>query len=212
MGADDGQGAGLVCGGGGHPVEVLDGAGGDARASQGRFPAHVRVGFEEAAPGAPEDKGVTVSFVAYGTPAPQGSKKAVGRAKSGRTILVESSAKVKPWRQDVKAAAEKVRDTVGEIMDGPLAVSMTFTLIKPSSAPKRRQTWPDRMPDLSKLIRSTEDAITDAGLWADDARIVECTAAKRYPGEGRDALNRPGVVVVIRPIDPSILFDRAVTM
>ncbi len=32
---------------------------------------------------------------------------------------------------------------------------------------------PYRIPDLSKLLRGIEDAITEAGLWADDARVAE---------------------------------------
>ena len=133
----------------------------------------------------------------YGTPAPQGSKKFVGTSKKGRGILVESSAKVKPWRMDVKEQAEKALRQLGHTLAGPLNVSMVFTLKKPSSAPKTRVTYPDRMPDLSKLVRSTEDAITDAGLWEDDARIVQCLSGKRYPGEGEDALDAPGCVVRI---------------
>lgn len=133
----------------------------------------------------------------YGTPAPQGSKKFVGTTKKGRGILVESSAKVKPWRMDVKEQAEKALRQLGHTLAGPLNVSMVFTLKKPASAPKTRATYPDRMPDLSKLVRSTEDAITDAGLWEDDARIVQCLSGKRYPGEGEDALDAPGCVVRI---------------
>jgi hypothetical protein len=53
------------------------------------------------------------------------------------------------------------------------------------------------MPDLSKLARSTEDAITEAGLWADDARVSEyARLAKVWPGCDPDALPVPGVVVV----------------
>lgn len=133
----------------------------------------------------------------YGTPAPQGSKKFVGTTKKGRGILVESSAKVKPWRMDVKEQAEKALRQLGHTLAGPLKVSMVFTLKKPASAPKTRVTFPDRVPDLSKLVRSTEDAITDAGLWEDDARIVQCLSGKRYPGEGEDALDAPGCVVRI---------------
>lgn len=133
----------------------------------------------------------------YGTPAPQGSKKFVGTTKKGRGILVESSAKVKPWRMDVKEQAEKALRQLGHTLAGPLKVSMVFTLKKPASAPKTRVTFPDRLPDLSKLVRSTEDAITDAGLWEDDARIVQCLSGKRYPGEGEDALDAPGCVVRI---------------
>ena len=133
--------------------------------------------------------------------------------------MVESSKKVKPWREDVRAAvlaAIARAEVMTDVADGkphrglragirffpmpldqPLRVRMIFTLPKPSSAPKRKRTWPMRTPDLSKLIRSTEDAITTAGFWADDARVVECTAAKRYPGEGEDALDSPGCVIYV---------------
>src|ERR1035441_4214633 len=53
--------------------------------------------------------------------------------------------------------------------------------------------------NLSKLVRSTEDALTDAGAWDDDARIVECRSGKRYPGEGPDALDVPGCRLARRP-------------
>lgn len=146
---------------------------------------------------------MSIRIVVYGSPAPQGSKSFKGMAKSGRAILAESSKKVRPWRQDVKAAAEQVRTQLGlALLDEPLRVWMTFTLPKPLSAPKRRVVFPSKLPDLSKLVRSTEDALTDAGLWRDDARVIECAAAKRYPGEGRDALDAPGCVIEIERVLP----------
>ena len=42
-----------------------------------------------------------LTVIVYGTPAPQGSKRHVGHG-----VMVESSRRVKPWREDVKAAAE----------------------------------------------------------------------------------------------------------
>lgn len=132
----------------------------------------------------------------YGIPGPQGSKAFKGM-RGGHAVLVESSKKVKPWREDVKAAAEIVRAGRAPL-DCPLRLTMVFTLPKPASAPKRRQTWPMRTPDLSKLARSTEDALTQAGIWRDDARVVEYgLLAKRYPGEGRGALEAPGVWIEI---------------
>ena len=146
-----------------------------------------------------------IELVVYGCPAPQGSKKFVGVSKkTGRGLLVESSKKVKPWRQDVVAAAIKTRDDYVGLMplDGPLEVQMVFTLAKPASAPKKRRTWPDRKPDVSKLARSTEDALSDAGLWADDARVVEYTRlAKVFPGEDPMALASPGVRIRVRRAD-----------
>jgi Holliday junction resolvase RusA-like endonuclease len=141
-----------------------------------------------------------IEFVVYGTPAPQGSKSFRGISKhTGRAVMVESSKKVAPWRKVVKQEAQLAfmrADRV--VLDGPLIARMVFTLPKPKNAPKRSRTWPDRMPDLSKLQRSTEDALTDAGLIADDARIVEYSrAAKVFPGEDPEALDAPGVRIVI---------------
>lgn len=145
-----------------------------------------------------------IDFIVHGMPAPQGSKKFVGLNKSGRGVLVESSKKVKPWRQDVLAAAIEAREKLGALcpLDGPLLVSMVFTVPKPASAPKKRRTWPDKKPDVSKLARSTEDAISDSGLWVDDARVVGYTRlAKVFPGEDADSLASPGVRISIKRAD-----------
>lgn len=147
-----------------------------------------------------------IEFIVYGMPAPQGSKKFVGVNKAGRGVLVESSKNVRPWRQDVMAAAVAAREQMAAQcpLDGPLLASMVFTLPKPASAPKKRRTWPHKKPDVSKLARSTEDAISDAGLWADDARVVEYSRlAKVFPGEDPDALVSPGVRVRISRMEAS---------
>lgn len=138
---------------------------------------------------------VRYEFSVYGLPGPQGSKRHVGNG-----VMIESSAKVKPWRQDVVAAALLVRDGA-EPLDGPLRVSMVFTLPKPASAPKKRRTWPDKKPDLSKLVRSTEDALVTSGIIRDDARIVCFTrVAKCFPGEDAQSLEAPGVHIIIEKV------------
>lgn len=138
-----------------------------------------------------------IEVIVYGMPAPQGSKRFVGTTKSGRGLMVESSAKVKPWREAVKYAAREAMQRAGILapMDGPLVMDVWFTLPKPKSAPKSRVTYPATKPDASKLLRSTEDALTDAGLWADDARVIGGNIWKRYPGEGPGALASPGAVI-----------------
>jgi Holliday junction resolvase RusA-like endonuclease len=146
-----------------------------------------------------ETRTLAIEIVVAGSPAPQGSKRHVG---GGR--MVESSKHLKPWRDAVRADALLVRNSLSAAygrwvpLDEPLIVDLVFTVPKPASAPKRRRTWPMRMPDLSKLCRSTEDALTDAGIWRDDARVVEYgRLAKVYPGEDRDALDTPGAVIRI---------------
>lgn len=142
----------------------------------------------------------------HGVPAPQGSKRHIGGG-----VMMESSKKVRPWRQDVKAAALEfiARHDPWTPLDGPLVVSVAFTVgHRPASRPvwwptgtrwSKAAMWrPASMPDLSKLLRSTEDALTDAGLWRDDARVVEYVrAAKHYVGDqAPDVLEHsPGAVI-----------------
>lgn len=140
-------------------------------------------------------------IIVYGRPAPQGSKKFVGRAANGRGILVESSKHLPTWREDVRQTALRCVDGAPPL-DGPLVARMVFTVAKPASAPKRRRTFPSTRPDVSKLCRSTEDALTDAGVIADDARIVGYERLwKTYPNEDPEALAAPGVRIEIKPLN-----------
>jgi Holliday junction resolvase RusA-like endonuclease len=138
-----------------------------------------------------------MTITVIGCPVPQGSKRFVGM-KNGRGMMIESSKAVKPWRDSVVWAARES----GVKVAGPVLVEMIFTLPKPKSAPKSRRTYPDRKPDLSKLVRSTEDALSDAGVWEDDARVVEYKRlAKVFPREDTDALDVPGAVIRIVSMD-----------
>lgn len=135
----------------------------------------------------------STTITVIGLPAPQGSKAFKGMSKSGHAILAESSKKVKPWREAVVWAAREA----GCHVPGAVSVRVTFTLPKPKSAPKTRKTYPDRKPDLSKLVRSTEDALVDAGVIEDDARIVRLSTEKVFPNEGMDALDVPGARIEV---------------
>ena len=156
---------------------------------------------------------LALEFKVYGNPGPQGSKRHIG---GGR--MLESSAKVKPWREAVTAAAMARRAALGlELLDGPLRVDMVFTFVRPAShygtgrnkgrlkdsAPLR----PATAPDLSKLARSTEDALNKF-VWVDDARVVEygylakVWASSHTPTEAfyADALDAPGAIIRIYQI------------
>lgn len=161
------------------------------------------VGVEAAPPtvGAP-----LVAFDAIGRPTPQGSKKAWLNKKTNRVQMREQTSEhLTPWRDTVTGAARAaMRTHAGSQLpplDGPLAVRMVFTMKKPAGAPKTRRTWPAVTPDVSKLCRAAEDALTTAGLWTDDARVVEYDRlAKVYPGEDPEALDVPGVRISVRQV------------
>jgi Holliday junction resolvase RusA-like endonuclease len=124
-----------------------------------------------------------IAFTVHGLPAAQGSKRHVGHG-----IMVESSKALKPWREAVKYAA---LDAIGKAstiqLTGPLALRVTFWFPRPKShyrtgknahllrgdAPQYKSSMPD-------LIRATEDALTDSGLWRDDALVVRLSAVKMY--------------------------------
>jgi Holliday junction resolvase RusA-like endonuclease len=146
------------------------------------------------------------SVTVYGLPGPQGSKSPKGRRRNGSVILVESSKKVKPWRAAIVEAASQIRPA--EPFDGPLVAELVFTMPRPkvhyregkfAGQIKARylDALPDRVPDLSKLIRSTEDALTDAGVWADDARVVAFRNPRKVyvSSTDPDALDRPGAII-----------------
>lgn len=164
------------------------------------------------------------SAIVYGEPAPQGSKQgfAVTRGKkgakvyTGKVAMVESSKKVEPWRSAVASIAKpRTRELAGpgrewELLDGPLVADMVFTMPPPQKMPKGRQ-YPHVIPDLSKLLRSTEDALSKI-VWHDDARVVAYRRlAKVYAGFGDpDALTAaPGAVIRVWRAPPFIDSDGA---
>lgn len=142
---------------------------------------------------------IDLEFIVYGTPGPQGSKSYKGTTASGIPMFSESSAKVKPWRQDVKfAALEAVKDQNPPHVaaDCALAVHIHFTLPRPKSARKSPLLMPKKQPDVDKLVRSTFDAISEAGIWVDDSRVCELHTTKVYVGHV-SSLRAPGAVIRI---------------
>lgn len=126
-----------------------------------------------------------------GVPAPQGSKKGFYNPRIGRVQMVESSTKVKPWRQDVAAAVRQAaQDTGWATPAGAVAVDITYNLARPryhyrtgARAHELRPSAPefvDKKPDLDKLLRSTCDALTSSGVIRDDAQIAVVHTAKKY--------------------------------
>lgn len=141
--------------------------------------------------------------VVRGTPAPQGSKRHVG---GGR--MVEQSPHLESWRAVVSQCAVAARyATPGWAPDphAALAVGITFTVVRPQSHYRTGKhshllrdsapAHPVSRPDLDKLIRSTLDALTDAGAMSDDSRVVSISALKAYPDSTPDALDCPGAVL-----------------
>ena len=109
--------------------------------------------------------------------------------------MFEANKKHKAWREVVtrKAAAAKEL-TKGETIKGPAVLSVVFFMPRPATV---KRLYPTPKPDLSKLVRSIEDSLVDAGLIIDDSYIVRLHADKVYAEETRPA----GVVVWLSEIE-----------
>jgi len=142
------------------------------------------------------------SFFVPGTPRPGGSKTAFYNKKTGRAMIVDAGGKpTKNWRDSVATAALEAGI---EKLDGPVRLNLSFFFERPKShyrsgkysnelktdAPKFKTS----KPDTTKLIRSTEDALTGIA-WHDDSQVIRQFAEKLYCD--KDAT--PGCKVFISP-------------
>lgn len=142
-----------------------------------------------------------IKFFVPGRAASAGSKRAF-KTKDGKVVIAPASKFTKPWMDSVKWFAMK---KVGSmcLLEGPLILTITFLLSRPKNhygtgrnAGKLKLSappYPMVMPDLTKLVRAVEDALTGI-IWKDDKQVVEQHTRKRY----RD---KPGAEILIETLE-----------
>jgi Holliday junction resolvase RusA-like endonuclease len=140
----------------------------------------------------PAYPGRAVTFTVPGVAAPAGSKRGFVNRRSGRVIITDDSKRSKPWQARVADAAIDLE--LAELLAGPLMLRLTFHLPRPAghfgtgrnagtvrpSAPE----YPTVKPDVTKLVRAVEDALTGL-IWRDDAQVVDQQASKLYGAPAR---------------------------
>lgn len=155
-------------------------------------------------------------FKVYGDPQPKGSMTCVGARGKVKHQLIEDNDDGPAWREKVAGMAlAVVREQAGKWQ--PIGIELTFTLPRPAShygTGRNRHTVKASAPafptmhgtgDEDKLERNVLDALQDARVLDDDAQVQHITSEKLYPAAdgltvwSGDQLDRPGVVVRIRP-------------
>ncbi len=142
-----------------------------------------------------------IHFYAEDTPRPGGSKKAFYNKALGQAMIVEAGKHTKTWRNTVRSAAREAYD--GEPIVGAASMEVVFHMRRPKSHYRtgknsrllKDSAPPDHVqtPDLTKLIRSTEDALKGI-CWHDDCQVVSRVARKEWvPLWGREGAD---VIVV----------------
>lgn len=138
-----------------------------------------------------------IRFWVAGNPKPGGSKRSFPHRRTGQIVVIDDCAGNPGWRSAVGWAAREVMGS-REPLAGPLSVRMEFYLTHPKSR-YRRGVWsidlppyPSGKPDVLKLARSTEDALTGI-VWRDDAQIVSEVLEKRWCDE-------PGAKIIVQEV------------
>lgn len=123
------------------------------------------------------------------------------RRRDGSPIVnvTDDNPKATDWKGDVKRFVSD--EYSGPLLDGPLELRLTFWMARPAghigkrgvkdSAPK----FPAKKPDLLKLARAVEDALSGV-LYVDDSQIVTETLLKRFVS---GPLIQPGVLIEVLP-------------
>jgi crossover junction endodeoxyribonuclease RusA len=141
----------------------------------------------------------SITFQVRGmNPAPQGSKKYVGKNKNDTAILIETCKRLKEWRDLVRNVAI---DLDAPMIEGAVSMSVVFMFQRPSSHFNKKGLKPNAprymtaRPDRDKLLRAIGDALTGV-LYRDDSYIVDGNTSKRYcVGD-----ELPGVLITLIPL------------
>lgn len=119
-----------------------------------------------------------ISFVVHGSPVVQGNHRVTG----GRFPKIYDSAKgLDAWRALVAMVAQQHAPAVP--IDGPVCMTLAFSLPVPKSAPKRRRLAAVKKPDIDKIARAVIDALTGT-LYRDDSLIVDLHVTKQLAYDG----------------------------
>jgi Holliday junction resolvase RusA-like endonuclease len=126
----------------------------------------------------------------------------VKRKADGKPIAVTTgdNPRTKGWRQTIAncAALELQRaENRGLFFEGSVELEVWFYLPRPKALLTKtkapRAIAHVKKPDVSKLVRAAEDALTSI-VWGDDCQVTDLLARKRYAAAGEF----PRVEIIVR--------------
>ena len=131
-----------------------------------------------------------IELFVEGVPAPQ------PRPRMCRNGHVYNPKSADQWKNAIKQAvlANAVMTGNNAQFEGPLRVEMLFVLPRPKA--RKNDTFVSVRPDLDNYQKACLDALTDAGIWADDGQVAQIFAEKSYHCAG----GRIGMHLVIKEL------------
>ncbi len=128
-----------------------------------------------------------ICFDVHGRAEPAGSKKGFLHPATKQVMVTDANPRAKSWKQEVASAAAAAYR--GPLLTGPLSVAFVFFVTRPkghyrtgSNAHLLKDSAPEHptvRPDLLKLARGVEDALTGV-VYTDDSLIVDERLMKMY--------------------------------
>lgn len=142
---------------------------------------------------------MTLSFRVYGLAQPKGSMRAIRVKGMKFPIVTDSNRNCRSWQQLVAEGANRaiggLNDADRGVLVAGVRLSLAFYLARPKALMRRGVPVAHlKKPDLSKLIRAVEDALTGV-VYIDDSQVVELLAMKQYA----DVDDAPHVDIRVEP-------------
>lgn len=138
-----------------------------------------------------------ITFFVAGIAKPAGSKRGFFIPSIKRVVITDACKGSKDWKTDVKHEAQE--NYQGPLLECPIRLTLTFFVVRPKSHYRTGKNskmlrdganvYPTSKPDVLKLARGVEDALTSI-IWKDDSQIVSEHLFKRYS-------ETPGVMIEI---------------
>lgn len=134
-----------------------------------------------------------ISFKVHGKASPSGSKKAFVHNRTGKVIVMDTAKNKDLWQNMVSLVARKaVSEQSWTKQSQAVGLTVVFWFRRPKShfgSGKNFNVMKDtaplchtQKPDLTKLVRCLEDALTGV-VWNDDCQVIETKACKQWGDE-----------------------------
>ena len=121
---------------------------------------------------------MTLEFFVPGKPATAGSKRAFLSKTTNKMVVKHDNPRHAEWRRMVRSEAREKMS--GEpLIDGPVRMHVIFWMKRPGSPSIKKRPYPIVTPDLDKMVRAINDALTGV-VFKDDSQVVVQRAEKFY--------------------------------